>query len=75
MWEVLGRVKTEFGKFGVVLERTRKKLDEAASSIEAAEQRTRVMQRQLRDVEALPEHLASPLLSGPLPADEDDAAA
>ena len=75
VWEVLGRVKTEFGKFGVVLERTRKKLDEAASSIEAAEQRTRVMQRQLRDVEALPEHLASPLLSGPLPADEDDAAA
>ncbi|MBI5717629.1 MAG: DNA recombination protein RmuC [Burkholderiales bacterium] len=72
VWEVLGAVKTEFGKFGVVLAKTRKKLDEAASSIEQAEVRTRAMTRQLKDVEALPEHLASPLLSGNEPADEDD---
>lgn len=75
VWEVLGAVKTEFGKFGVVLAKTKKKLDEASSSIEAAEQRTRVMARQLKDVEALPEHLASPLLSGNEPVDEDDAVA
>jgi DNA recombination protein RmuC len=75
VWEVLGAVKTEFGRFGVVLAKTRKKLDEAASTIEQAEVRTRVMARQLKDVEALPEHLASPLLSGNEPVDEDDAVA
>jgi DNA recombination protein RmuC len=75
VWEVLGAVKTEFNRFGVVLAQTRKKLDEAASSIEKAEVRTRVMARQLKDVEALPEHLASPLLSGPAgtgPLDDED---
>jgi DNA recombination protein RmuC len=71
VWEVLGAVKTEFGKFGVVLAKTRKKLDEAASSIEQAEVRTRAMARQLKDVEALPEHRASPLL-GTAYDDEDD---
>jgi len=75
VWEVLGAVKTEFAKFGVVLAKTRKKLDEAASSIEQAEVRTRQMARQLKDVEALPEHLASPLLPGNEPLDEDDGAA
>ncbi len=72
VWEVLGAVKTEFGRFGVVLAKTRKKLDEAASSIEAAEVRTRVMARQLKDVEALPEHRASPLLGGDDEAAEED---
>jgi DNA recombination protein RmuC len=76
VWEVLGAVKTEFGRFGVVLAKTRKKLDEAASSIEAAEVRTRAMTRQLKDVEALPEHRASPLLGGADdPPEEDDGAA
>jgi MFS family permease len=55
VWEVLGAVKTEFGKFGDVLAKTKKKLDEASSSIEMAERRTRVMARELRAVEALPE--------------------
>ena len=62
VWEVLGAVKTEFGKFGDVLAKTRKKLDEASSSIEMAERRTRVMARELRGVEALPETRASALL-------------
>jgi DNA recombination protein RmuC len=77
VWEVLGAVKTEFAKFGVVLAKTRKKLDEAASSIEQAEVRTRQMARQLKDVEALPEHRASPLLGSPEdeePEDEDGGA-
>jgi DNA recombination protein RmuC len=55
VWEVLGAVKTEFGKFGDVLAKTKKKLEEASNTIEAAEVRTRAMQRQLRVVEALPE--------------------
>ena len=48
VWEVLGAVKTEFGKFGAVLAKTRKKLDEASNTIDDAETRTRVMARKLR---------------------------
>jgi DNA recombination protein RmuC len=62
VWEVLGAVKTEFGRFGEVLAKTKKKLDEASHTIDAAEQRTRVMARQLRGVEALPEARAAELL-------------
>ena len=64
VWEVLGAVKTEFGKFGDVLARTKKKLDEASHSIEQAEVRTRAMSRQLRSVEALPDSRTAQLLPG-----------
>ena len=64
VWEVLGAVKTEFGKFGDVLARTKKKLDEASHSIEQAEVRTRAMSRQLRGVEALPDSRTAQLLPG-----------
>jgi hypothetical protein len=59
VWEVLGAVKTEFGKFGDVLAKTKKKLDEASNTIDAAEVRTRAMARQLKSVEALPEAQAA----------------
>lgn len=62
VWQVLGAVKTEFGRFGDVLARTRKKLAEASSTIDAAEVRTRAMARQLREVEALPVEHAQGLL-------------
>jgi len=75
VWEVLGAVKTEFGKFGDLLARTKKKLDEAGSAIEAAEVRTRAMARQLRGVEALPEVRAAQLLPGAAAADGGDDAA
>ena len=55
MWKRLGIVKTEFAKFGEVLAATKKKLEQASSSIGDAEMRSRVIARQLRDVEALPE--------------------
>ncbi len=55
VWQVLGAVKTEFAKFGDVLAKTRKKLDEASNTISAVETRTRVMGRALKGVEALPE--------------------
>ncbi len=64
VWEVLGAVKTEFGKFGDVLAKTKKKLDEASNTIDAAEVRTRAMVRQLKTVEALPEERAATLLPG-----------
>jgi len=53
VWEVLGAVKTEFGKFGGVLEKVKKKLQEASNSVDAAEVRTRAMNRKLRTVESL----------------------
>jgi DNA recombination protein RmuC len=52
VWTILGEVKTEFSKFGDALSKTRKKLEEASASIDAAEVRTRAMQRRLKGVEA-----------------------
>lgn len=53
VWAVLGAVKTEFGKFGEVLEATQRKLEQATRSIESAGVRTRQIERKLRGVEAL----------------------
>ena len=64
VWEVLGAVKTEFAKFGDVLAKTRKKLQEASNTIEDAERRARVMTRELKSVESLPEPRAAQLLPG-----------
>ncbi|ACR28115.1 DNA recombination protein RmuC [Burkholderia glumae] len=64
VWQVLGAVKTEFGKFGEVLARTKSQLETVTRSIEAAEQRTRVMNRKLKAVEALPGDDAAGLLGG-----------
>ncbi len=72
VWEVLGAVKTEFAKFGDVLAKTKKKLDEASSTIDAAAVRTRAMARQLKAVEALPEPRAQQLLPGLAGDDADD---
>ncbi len=74
VWEVLGAVKTEFGKFGEVLAKTRKKLEEASNTIDMAETRTRAMARQLRSVEALPETRAAQLLPGLAAGPADDEA-
>ncbi len=71
VWQVLGAVKTEFGKFGDVLAKTKKKLEEASSTIDAAEVRTRAMTRQLRSVEALPVERTQGLL-GLAPADDEE---
>jgi DNA recombination protein RmuC len=54
VWALLGAVKTEFGKFGDVLEKTRKKLQEASNTIENAATRTRQIERKLRNVQVLP---------------------
>ncbi|MDE1143039.1 MAG: DNA recombination protein RmuC [Paraburkholderia tropica] len=71
VWQVLGAVKTEFGKFGDVLARTKTQLETVTRSIEAAEVRTRAMNRKLRDVEALPGEEASNLLGDALPGGEE----
>ena len=54
VWQVLGAVKSEFGKFGDVLSSVKKKLNEASNHIEKAEVRSRAISRKLRDVEELP---------------------
>ena len=72
VWEVLGAVKTEFAKFGEVLARTKKKLEEAGNTIGQAEVRTKAMVRKLRSVEALPESRSAELLPGLAAAAEDD---
>ncbi len=64
VWQVLGAVKTEFGKFGDVLTQTKVALERAAKNIEKAEVRSRQMVRQLKSVEALPSEAAQ-LMLGP----------
>lgn len=51
VWDLLGVVKTEFSKFGTVLEKTRKKLQEATNTIDQAGVRSRAIERQLRKVQ------------------------
>ena len=74
VWDVLGAVKTEFGKFGEVLAKTKKKLEEASNTIDQAEVRTRAMARQLRSVEAMTDTRAAQLLPGLTPEAADDDA-
>ena len=54
VWQLLGTVKTEFGKFAGVLEKAHTQLDTVQNSIKQAGVRTRAIERQLRGVEALP---------------------
>ncbi|MBM3877053.1 MAG: DNA recombination protein RmuC [Verrucomicrobia bacterium] len=62
VWKVLGAVKTEFGKFGDVLDKVKKKLDETSTTIEDAAHRSRQLQRKLKRVEALPAAESTALL-------------
>ncbi len=68
VWQVLGAVKTEFGKFGDVLATLHKQLLSASNTIDTAQQRSRQMNRALTSVEALPPEEAAQLL----PAARDD---
>ena len=75
VWEVLGAVKTEFAKFGEVLDKTQQKLKEASDTIDKAKTRTNVMTRKLKSVEALPLAQAELLLPGADSAASDGDAA
>jgi len=54
VWTLLGTVKTEFGKFGDVLDKTQKKLQEASNTIETAARKSRTIERKLKDVQEMP---------------------
>jgi len=62
VWNLLGAVRTEFGRFSDILDKTRKKLQEAGNHIDAAATRTRQMERKLKNVQALPSSEAQVLL-------------
>ena len=67
VWQVLGAVKTEFGKFGDVLARVKAQTETVLKTIDGAETRSRAMGRALKKVEALPDAQAQVLI----PADKD----
>ena len=62
VWSLLGAVKTEFGRFGEVLEKTKKKLEEASNTIDTAAAKSRTIERRLREVQELPSQEALNLL-------------
>jgi DNA recombination protein RmuC len=70
VWQLLGAVKSEFGKFGEVLDKVKKKLDEAGRHIDATGVRTRAIARRLRGVESLDEGDSQRLLGGSIADDE-----
>jgi DNA recombination protein RmuC len=72
VWQLLGAVKNEFGKFSDVLKTVRKKLDEAGKHLDTTTTRTRAIERKLRDVELLPGEQTQQLL-GDSAANEDEA--
>ena len=69
VWSLLGQVKTEFAKFGDVVEATKKSIDAAAKKFDEVGTRTRAIQRKLRDVQELPAPVAPTLLDA---AESDD---
>jgi DNA recombination protein RmuC len=66
VWSLLAAVKTEFGKFGGILDGVKKKLQEASNKIEEVDVRSRAITKKLREVEASPSN-PEPLLPDLLP--------
>ena len=64
VWQVLGAVKTEFNKFGDVLTRVKNQTQTVLNTLDAAQTRTNVMNRALKQVEALPDAQSQTLLPG-----------
>lgn len=65
VWQILGAVKTEFGKFGDVLSTLKKQLARASKTVDQTGVRTRAMERKLRQVEQLPAVESESLLQLP----------
>ncbi len=64
VWRVLGAVKTEFGKFGEILAKTKERLDQVGRTLDDASRKSTTIAKKLRDVEALPQGEADRLLTG-----------
>jgi len=72
VWRVLGAIKTEFGKFGEILDKVKRQLNTASRTIEDTGRRSRAIERRLRSVEQLPEPEALEILALPATNGEDD---
>ncbi len=70
VWQILGAVKTEFGKFGDMMAKAREQVDRASQTLGSYETRSRAIERKLRGVEALPDADSQALL-GAESADSD----
>ena len=73
VWKVLGAVKTEFGKFGGMLEKVQKNLQNAGDQLdEMIGKRTKAIERKLRQVEEMPEAESNIMLELPEASDYED---
>ncbi|NLM46654.1 MAG: DNA recombination protein RmuC [Firmicutes bacterium] len=74
VWQLLGAVRTQFSQFGALLEKTKKKLEEASNTIDGAARKSRTIERKLDEVQKLPEGDAGLLLDlGAEAGAEEDA--
>ena len=73
VWQVLGAVKNEFGKFGDLLAKTKEQLDTVSNTLGKAETKTRTIERKLRNVEQLSDTQAQALLGDTTTTDNGDA--
>lgn len=69
VWKVLGAVRTQYDKFELLLAKTKKKIDEAGSTIEDAQKRNGIIQKNLRSVELIDSAQADGIL-GISPSEE-----
>ena len=74
VWQVLGAVKTEFGKFGDVLAKVKAQTETVLKTLDSAQTRSRAMGRALKTVEALPETQAQSLIALDRDFDSNDGA-
>lgn len=74
VWKLLGAVKSEFGKFGTILEGVKKKLDQASSTMDDAARRSRAIERKLRDVQSLEPMESQALMNLPEAEEEEPLA-
>jgi DNA recombination protein RmuC len=72
VWRVLGAVKTEFGKFGGVLDKVQRQLRTVSTTIEDAGTRTRQMERKLRTVEQMDPSESATILALPAATTDEE---
>jgi DNA recombination protein RmuC len=72
VWQVLGAVKTEFGKFGEFVSRVKSQAETVVKTLEQADTRTRAVNRKLKEVDALPDAQAQALLPDLVDQHKDD---
>ena len=73
VWKTLSTIKSEFGKFGDIIDKVQKKLTAASNEMDLAARKTRTIERKLRNVETLPANDTTDFLEGAgLERDSDD---